>query len=310
MKKDIIKLIGSYLVLLILISVITDYVFTCKIINSNKESNYYKLYRLVYENNPLELPILGSSTALRGYIPDSIGRDIYNYGITASNFQKVEPQLLVELSKDKSTPIIIDVPPLFFRHKKKPNIRLEDYLPLVYNSEMRLFLSTYGYMKLWYYIPGVRYFGHYFTYLGMWMSVDHQRTNRGHNKGSRYVDKVNTSEKFAQHIEKRLSMDMSIGYDKNMIDRLDKIISEHANRTFVFVVPPVHKSCYEAGTDLNDFKQLFQKPQLQHNNVEWLIFDGSLYDDTLFLDTSHLNFKGAIRFSKELRKELLKKKII
>ena len=290
--------------------IVFDKVFTKYIVLKNETTNYYKLYRLVHETHNEEIPILGSSTVLRGYLPDTLGSNFYNYGITASNFQKVEFQLKVELAKDKNTPIIIDLPPPFFYDKDQPNIRIEDFLPIVDISEVSQFMNEYDYAQPWHHLPGIRYFGYYLTYVGAYYREGKMPKRMGVDKGAKFVRTRQTAQEFERLAQWRKENPIPIQISEKMVERFKNLVKSHPNRQIVLVVSPFHKAAYESGTDLKVYINLIQRLENDLPNIKGLVFDGTNYPDDYFLDTSHLNYWGAVYFSKELRRVLIQEGVI
>ncbi len=68
---------------------------TCETCASNK------LQRLINENHNDEIPIFGSSRAEKGYLPDSLGDNFYNYGLPNQSFDVTAFLLQFELQKNK-----------------------------------------------------------------------------------------------------------------------------------------------------------------------------------------------------------------
>lgn len=285
-----------------------DYLFTSLVIDSNVTTNYYKLKRLAEENHTEEIPLFGSSTVLRGLLPNELGTDFYNYGITATNYQKMEPLLLTELDKDKKTPIIIEMPPPFFYDREQPNIRMEDILPLSNQKHFHDFMVTYQLWEPWYKIKGLRYYGSFTIYLSAYID---QSLPPGmyFSKGSKSVKKRITSEQLEQFIESREENPVGFSASQNLISRFEKIVSS-TDREIVMVVSPFHRIVYESGFDLEEYKSLFKQLEANHSNLKGFIFDGKEYPDELFLDTSHLNYWGAMRFTSELKHKLIKSGVI
>ena len=117
-----------------------DWVFTDTIIMANKKTRTYKMDRLYNEVHEGEIAMFGSSTVYRGYLPDSLGPQFYNYGMYGSNFQKVSLLLMQELSKPKTTPIVLDWHPKWLTFRDSVPIQLEDYLPQTQHPAIKYFL--------------------------------------------------------------------------------------------------------------------------------------------------------------------------
>lgn len=296
------KVISAYLLITLVVLLGLDRLFSEQIFAYNKTTNYYKLQRLVEQNNPDEIPLFGSSTVLRGLLPEVLGENFHNYGITATNFQKMEPMLLVELSKNKDTPIIIEMPPPFFEERPRPNIRMEDFLPVADRREFRNFLKTYDFTRPWHVIPGMRYFGYYSTYFGSFVNRELPK-GMYFSRGAKYVKRKLSPEGWDVLKEKRMKEPVKFSASQSLINRFMQMASQ-TKRDLILLVSPYHSIVYEAGFDLEHYKELFSKLEREFPNVKGIIVDGSQYGDDLFLDTSHLNYWGAEKFSNTLRESL------
>ena len=114
----------------------------------------------------------------------------------------------------------------------------------------------------------------------------------------------------AQFVEKRLSIDMTFTFDAPMVSLLERLIEANYDRTFVLVVSPLHESVARAGGDLTPVRNYMATLEQRFRNVVCLVYDGRNYTDDYFLDTMHLNHKGAKRFSAQLRDDLRARGVI
>lgn len=307
-KTSLVRPFVVYLSIFFVLIVAVDYLFTSLIIDSNVTTNYYKLKRLVDENHTEEIPLFGSSTVLRGLLPDELGTEFYNYGITATNYQKLEPLLLTELDKYKKTPIIIEMPPPFFYDREQPNIRMEDVLPLSDQKHFHDFLVNYQFWEPWHQIKGLRYYGFYTAYLSA--LIDQSLPPGMHfSKGSKTVKRRIVPELFNQFVEDRENNPVAFSASQNLISRFEEIVS-NTDRQIIMVVSPFHRIVYESGFDMEEYRSLFKQLEAKHTNLKGFIFDGREYSNELFLDTSHLNYWGAMKFTSELKQKLLTSGII
>ena len=65
---------------------IFSYFFEEKIIYKSQNGGAYKVNRILKETHPDEIPIFGSSRAEGGIIPDSLGSNYFNYGLSGSKY--------------------------------------------------------------------------------------------------------------------------------------------------------------------------------------------------------------------------------
>lgn len=307
-KTRFIGLLARYVIIAVVLVYGVDLLFSSVIIPSNETTNYAKLNRLIHENHPEEIPLLGSSTVLRGLMADQLGEHFYNYGITATNFQKLAPLLEIELAKDKTSPIIIDMPPQFFMARPKPNIRMEDMLPFSRNTYIREFMKEYDFYEPWHDISGLRYFGNYTTYFGSYMSTQ-LPSDMSFSRGGKHVGRKTPADKFAQFIELRSQKPLPYKASPELLNTFKKLLSS-TDRPIVLVVFPFYKTVYETGFDLASYTALIEELSTEYPHVSGFVADGREYLDSDFLDTIHLNYQGALKFSKQLRQALTETGVI
>ncbi len=114
--------------------------------------------------------------------------------------------------------------------------------------------------------------------------------------------------------EKEFSHDLNYEAEMNsfeakliFINSLDKIFSLAANNDIqvVYINPPFNKSSYNKlnKTYIEDYNNSLQKLKIKFSEV---IFSSDImyYEDNFFGDASHLNEKGKIKFSEEIKKKL------
>ena len=75
-------------------------------------------------------------------------------------------------------------------------------------------------------------------------------------------------------------------------------------RPILLVVAPIHGSYLESFQNKTDKDQYLKAFAAEYDNVTVLDYSDEPYDDSLFFDTTHLNFKGAQVFSERLRQDL------
>ena len=284
--------------------------FTNNVILVNTKTRTFKLDRLFNEVHEDEIAMFGSSTVYRGFLPDSLGPQFYNYGMYGSNFQKVKLLLEEELSKPKTTPIVLDWHPRWLFHRDSVPIQLEDYLPHIGNPRIQTFLKQYGYNQPWHRVPAIRYYGYFEGYVGAYGRRNALPPKFGFNKGCKYFKPSTAPDKMAAFVRKRLAMDMSFTFDQGLQKELETLIAQHPQRTFVLVASPLHESVQRAGGDLAPLRSYLNDLEQRFANVVGLVYDGRTYTDDYFLDTMPLNHKGAKRFSAQMRDDLRARGVI
>ena len=111
----------------------------------------------LYHENGDEIPIFGASKAHGHYNPRLMGLNAFNYGIDGASYEVTDVFLQIELAKPKTSPVIIEL-------QHRDTGQLSDpakFIPFVRDPRIRQLLDRFHAMDWKYYIPGLRYFGHY-----------------------------------------------------------------------------------------------------------------------------------------------------
>ncbi len=259
-----------------------------------------------------EIPIFGSSRALGSYIPDSLAPNAYNYGINGISFEVIDLFLKYETDrKEAKGPIIINFDFDMFRGGiGHPN----NYIPHVGRPEFRKLLQDRDKMKLWYRIPGIRFFNSYDSYIKDYINAKVGLT-KVVNKGASLEKNVIPEETFKKLVEQRREQpeawlpapDKEADFKKAQTSldqhtaKLTGYFEARPDRDFFLVVAPYHWSYYESFQGMAEAQVWLDKMD-ERPNVEVVQVDGRTWPDSLFVNTTHINLKGARRFTPEVRK--------
>ncbi len=297
-KTFLLKLLLPLLAILILILSFFNFFFENEIILSNSVSGASKINRIINETHYNEIPIFGSSAAEGGYIPEIIGNNYYNYGITGTRVDVMLMMLKEECKKTKKSPLII------------ANFDLDGIDHSLANLANYIYNSNYGPIKkllgdryqIKYSVPAFKYYGFYENYLQAYLNSKMQ-SSKYVNKGA-YIDKNIIEKKiFDELVEKRKETKTKFFSEKKLTDELFSLIQSNNNRLFIFVVPPYHKSYFEKYQNLNVANK-FLNDLDKLKNVKVLDFSKLQLSDSSFHNTSHLNYHGALIFSQMLKDSL------
>jgi hypothetical protein len=304
--SNLYKFLISYLLpglLVIAICLVTfDWLFTKYILLNTESAGYSKINRLIKYNGE-EIPIFGASRARNSYIPDTISPFAYNYGLDEACFLSTNALLNIELAKKKTSPVIIDF--VYWHWYTIGDIA--DYIPFSHNKNISDLLKEVGVYKKTYSIPGLRYFGYYDYYTKEYLNQFIQ-FNKVVIKGFTHPTPPPSfdEKKFKQDVTKRLGEPTQASVDKRQIAMLIKHIKSNPQRHFYLTISPFHHSFFKTLQKPESMDSLFNYLK-SLPNVSFLDYSKVDYPDSLFLNTTHVNYYGAIRFSKKLSEELNKK---
>ena len=159
-KKFIFEIVLPYLIFFLLISLLINYLFEKKIILSSEISGAYKVNRIINSNDNDEVVFLGSSRAEGSFIPDSLVKHGFNYGISGTQDDVILFFLNEECKKkNKNTPIVIN----FDLDGLNSNIGdISNYLYNVDNLKVKSLVNS-NYKSI-FKIPFLKYYGYFELY--------------------------------------------------------------------------------------------------------------------------------------------------
>ncbi len=303
-RKYVIKILVPVLLIVGMISAAFCFLFEKKIILANENCGAYKINRIINLNDPTEIPIIGSSRAEASFIPEILGPNYFNYGLEGTQ-ENVMLFFIKEECKKKnkrSSVIIANI------DLDGINTKTGDIANYLYNSNdpevKKLLGADY---KLQYSIPFVKYVGQFENYLRYYLNNRMQLTK--YSKDGAFIDKTVLPQKMIDDLIKyrREHQDVFLHEDK-LKKEFFKTINENKGRYFVFVVPPYH-SCYFTNYKNPEDAKAFVNELRALANVRVFDFSSVIYPDSLFINTTHLNYNGAVRFTKEFKDSLTTVKI-
>ena len=282
--------------LFLLLSLAVDPILTSHLILKVQNEGPYKVHRLLNETSATESPIFGNSRGLNGFSIDSIGINGFNYSINGAQFEAVIFLLEQELAKDKQSDIFVCFDFEFFKEGIGDPY---NYVPSTDNEAVVAFLKQSGAYNPVYRVPLIRYYGAFERFVNHYIGYTYGgSSNCAYIKGSSLCDLAVSDQQ--RKLAERVSL--TFGYDREMDRIFTRLITEgnpHRRRIWLIVppyLPVIYRDQKEIDALLTYLKQLSKTP-----HIGYFFGDGRTYPESCFRDVTHLNQKGAIRFSQEIR---------
>lgn len=264
------------------------------IINNTETIGSSKIKRLLTQEKIKEIPIFGSSRAECSFLPSIIGEEFYNYGISGTQANIWLYLLEQELKKNKTSAIIInfDLKGLFTSDGDMKN-----YIP-DWNKTKHV-LADKG--EFYYSIPLIKYFGQYEKYFASYVQEKNSLTIASDN-GAVLQKNKQIKSKFKNQVIKRRGEKVESKINNELSIKFDLLIKS-TKRHIVLIVSPYHNSCFNINANF-DKSYNYLNELKKNRNITVLDLKDFVENDDLFMNTTHLNYEGAIIFSKKI-KELL-----
>jgi hypothetical protein len=271
-----------------------DWVLMNQVVLKSPNSGSYKIYRMTHENDPNEIPILGSSRASGSYMPDLIDTNCYNYGIEKSQCDLILFYLKEERRKKRSTPVIINFDYEMWNGGAENGAY---FVPSLDLSSVRSYYKSRHEYDFTLRVPTLRFYGemqeHIKTYLA-------ERSGKNHlNKGGFILEDSPSNKVFQELVAQRRVTIRTLKTDQRKIERFEALIHSMKNRHFYLVVAPYHSSYFESITNINQGLSYLDKVNA-FPNVTVLNYGNVDFPADHFQDTKHINYKGAVKFSEML----------
>jgi hypothetical protein len=271
-----------------------NYFFEKYVIFNSEISGAYKINRILNKTKNSEIPIFGSSRAQGNFVPSILGDNYFNYGIDGTQANIWLFFLEQELKKEKSTPIIInfDLEGLVYSDGDIGN-----YIPNWENTESILISER----EFYYNVPLLKYFGKFELYTKYFLNDRMNLTNVTDNGGS-FVKTHLTQDKFQEAVSERHKTETLFILDNVLLEKFNSLIAS-TSRQIILVTSPYHKAYFNKFNNIDDVNNYMSNLKLKKNI---LIIDLRNYiqTDSMFMNTTHLNYEGAVKFSNELNNRL------
>ncbi len=297
-KIFLIKILIPVCAILLILVLPVTFLLERKIILGANTTGAYKVNRIITENHLNEIPIFGSSRAEGGYIPEILGKNYFNYGLSGTGSDVMLFFLKEECSKkDKKTPIILNFD---LNGIKSGKGDVSNYLLNANYPPLRnIFGEEY---RFYYAIPILKYYGKYEYYFKNYLN-DKMHLTKYTNNGAVIEKNTITPQKFTELVHQRAADTMTFSKVDSLAQAFKDIFSQNPQRNFVVVIAPYHKACFNHFPNISEAKAfLAEWDKMSH--VKVFDFSQVNYPDSLFINTSHINYKGAAAFSKALKDSL------
>ena len=107
-RKFCINFLLPFTISIVMFGLVFNFLFEKYIIFKSEISGASKINKIITEDNSQEIPLFGSSRAEGIFIPDELGTNFYNYGISGTQDNVMLFFLQQEVSKKKNAPIILN----------------------------------------------------------------------------------------------------------------------------------------------------------------------------------------------------------
>jgi hypothetical protein len=290
-KRFILRFALPVLIALSVIFYALNWLVETELIYKYDSSGGYKVHRLLYENDLNEIPIFGSSRANGSYIPSLIDSNAYNYGLEKTEIDFLLLCLEEELTKKRVTPIIINFDYGLFASKKGD---LAHFVPSASHSKVQAYLDTLYSFKMQ--IPLMKYFGHFDTYLKTFKA----EKDAFHclNRGC-FILKDPSTEDFIKSLKLRSKTKSVFKIDTNKNQQLVDLFIQSSRKIYL-VVAPYHKSFFDSYNNLEIAKEYLNSIDAI-KSVQVINLGSMNLSNDNFLNTGHVNYEGAVKFSDTLR---------
>ena len=263
---------------------------------TSSNANMYRMCRLFNEQFD-EVAIVGSSRAEANFAPTEIGDNVFNYGISGSLQGETLVHLKALIRRGGDCPILINLDPwgIGGLDSIQGDYRLVD-------SELLQEVKALKPMSWDDRMPGLRFYGKFRTALADWINAKFSGT-RTIDHGAILQRLSRTEREWKYMIERCKPPRFAINDD--VLRDYEKLLSGK-HPPIVFILSPIAKPWYDRWNGQGDLADLLVRLSRYPNTyvIDLCTPNIGAYDLEMFMDLTHLNEKGARRFSKELKEKL------
>lgn len=263
------------------------------LIFSSSNSNPYKMYRLFTNPEKGEIPILGSSRAEAGFAPLELSEHAFNYGLSGSSARETALHLKAVLSREGGGLVIVNLDPWGLGNGRFRGKYLFVADNPIVKSEPKIKLPLIEK------VVGARFHGETRANLSEFMN-NRLAVTKTMERGAILQRLSRNEEEWAYIISKCEASSCSCNDETRKM--LGEILASNTRYEVVFVVSPIAKPWWDrfvGHVELAEIEQWLCSFPHVHVIDRARTSDG--YDLSEFMDLTHLNEKGARRFTKEIK---------
>ncbi len=275
------------------------------LVRSSSGNGAYKMERFFSELAEDEIPILGSSRAQANFVPSELDARCFNYGIDGSPIGETLFQLRDLVARKEAGTILVNVDPWGFAFFDGVTFR-GSYLLAAESCDVRRSLPP-GVVNGSDWMPGIRFQGQLRANLAATVNARLSVTKEI-NHGAVLLRTSRTNEEWA-FIDKTLKpTDFGLPSEacQTMLNEIARIVKSREGRLRVFfVIGPCSPSwckLFTGGDTLRKWVKDFNAAMADSHLMVIDLFSDSDFGRKDFVDPTHLNRDGAVRFSRELRR--------
>ena len=275
---------------------IVNIIFEKIIIAETSGSGASKVNRILKNKSNEELVILGSSRAEGSIIPDSLEKNCFNYGLSGTQDNVWMYFLEEELKKNNTRPILINIDLDGLGYKNG------DPAYWLFNSSNPKIRTFIDHWKPIYSIPVIKHMGYFERYIANYIQERHSVTAIINN-GAILETKKQTASEFNVLVKEREKEHLKFINDKTLENKLLIILQNNRNRSIIFFIPPYHESYLKTIQNYPEALMFLSKLD-SFSNVRVLNYSQYKMDNTYFYNTTHLNYNGALIFTKLIKDDM------
>jgi hypothetical protein len=297
-KQFSIRFVLPVMVAIIMLFSLLSWLVESLIIFNCDSSGGYKVHRMLFENDLNEIPIFGSSRANGSYIPSLIDSNCFNYGLEKTEIDYLLLCLETELEKTRCTPIIINFDYGLFARKVG---NIAHFVPSASHPKVQSYLGDLYSLRMR--VPLMKYFGHFDTY---------SKTLKAEFDAFHCLDrgcfilKDPTLASFKTSLKLRAQSNYFFEIDSCKNQKLINLLNK-TERKIYFVIAPYHRVFFESCINMPDAVQ-YLKTLNDISSVAVIDLGAMNLNDDEFLNTGHVNFWGAEKFSIKLKSIIFQSK--